>query len=595
VDSVNNLSSHTLTHAEKQLLSLGLSFIPTNNKLPLTSIETAMDRLTRGLKLKDFFGPRGDYDPDAFKHKFMKPSEWTPKNRDISESTYALIQRIETRTTQILKKYKNLNGYVYTGETNTNLPSTMRQALRALKTNKNIVIKPADKGAMTCIMDKTAYINEAHRQLHQPMYYTPITLPRKQILCDTINPCLTALHTRRLITYRQWTYLTARMKDKDRKFYLLPKVHKPNTKWPQANMPEGRPIVSDCGTESKRASELIDHFIKPLAIKHPSYLKDTYDFLEKIRNKVIHKDHILVTGDVTALYTNMCITRTLNILRRELALNPQRNRPDEEIMTLLTTIMTNNDFTFNDELYLQVFGTAMGKTFAPNLANLYLMDLDKEAMDGFRIKPYLFFRFLDDIFFVWPGTREDLDEYQDFLNAQIPNIKITLNISDTQVDFLDTTIFKHTTWRDTTLQSKVFFKATDTHQLLHTTSFHPPHTARGIVKSQIIRYKRLCSYREDFDEACTTLFHALSKRGYNRRDLRKTKHDIWHNYNRKVRTDNDRLIIPIVIPYSTLSTRLVREWKKLIQEAPQFQMYRTIAAYCKHKNLKQLLTRAALD
>lgn len=74
------------------------------------------------------------------------------------------------------------------------------------------------------------------------------------------------------------------MKDQDRKFYLLPKVHKPRNKWPQTNMPEGRPLVSDCGTESRRASELIDHFIKPLANKHPSYLKDTYDFLDKIGN-----------------------------------------------------------------------------------------------------------------------------------------------------------------------------------------------------------------------------------------------------------------------------------------------------------------------
>ena len=78
----------------------------------------------------------------------------------------------------------------------------------------------------------------------------------------------------------------------------------------------------------------------------------------------------MVTGDVTALYTKMCITRTLNVLKRELARNLQRDRPDDEIMRLLTTIMTiNNDFTFNQELYLQVFGTAMGKTFAPNLIN----------------------------------------------------------------------------------------------------------------------------------------------------------------------------------------------------------------------------------
>lgn len=273
--SVTNLSSHILTKPEQDLLSLGLSFIPTNNKLHITSIQTAMDRLTRALKLKDFFRDSGTFDPTAFKSKFMEPSEWSPKAGDISDSTQATIQKIETSMAKILRKYKSQNGYIYTKDTKPNLSIATRQALNSLKTNKKIVIKPADKGAMICIMDKPAYMAEAHRQLHQPMYYRPITQPHKQILCDTINPCLESLHSRRIITYRQWTYLTARMRDRDRRFYLLPKVHKPKTKWHKANMPEGRPIASDCGTESKRASDLTDHFIKPLAKKHPSYLKNT--------------------------------------------------------------------------------------------------------------------------------------------------------------------------------------------------------------------------------------------------------------------------------------------------------------------------------
>lgn len=49
--------------------------------------------LTRALKLKDFIGDGGKFDPTAFKHKFMEPSEWTPKKGDISESTYTIIQK----------------------------------------------------------------------------------------------------------------------------------------------------------------------------------------------------------------------------------------------------------------------------------------------------------------------------------------------------------------------------------------------------------------------------------------------------------------------------------------------------------------------
>jgi len=55
------------------------------------------------------------------------------------------------------------------------------------------------------------------------------------------------------------------------------------TSGPKLTCPKEGPLC-DCGTELRRASELIDHFIKPLANKHPSYLKDTYDFLDKIGN-----------------------------------------------------------------------------------------------------------------------------------------------------------------------------------------------------------------------------------------------------------------------------------------------------------------------
>ena len=37
---------------------------------------------------------------------------------------------------------------------------------------------------------------------------------------------------------------------------------------------------------------------------------------------------------------------------------------------------------------MKIFGTLMGKTFEPKLAKL--LDLDQQAMEGFRIRPSLF-------------------------------------------------------------------------------------------------------------------------------------------------------------------------------------------------------------
>jgi hypothetical protein len=585
-----NLSSHTLTLCDKKLLDLGLTFIPTHNKVPYDRIKDSLHKLTRSLKLRDFFHDREQtrtYDPTV--KTFTRPSTWEPATKDLSVATKLLINKLQETTETILRKYPiRINTYIIPN-LQKNLTQEQKQSIINLRSNDNIIIKPADKGGMVCVLNKTSYESEAFRQLNNDKYYKSINAPLKENSSSLINDILFKIFNKGYINEKQLDYLSANKDDKSRKFYLLPKIHKPKSKWTLPDMPEGRPIVGDCGTESRRISEYIDHFLKPLANKHPSYIKDTYDFIDKIRNRNINKRLFLVTGDVTALYTNMNIERAINIVKEFFHLNPDPNRPSDELLELLDLAMRNNDFTFGHRLFLQIFGTAMGKTFAPNLANLYLIDFDLRACNDFHIKPIHFFRFLDDIFFLWDGSLDDLKQYENFLNSLIPDIKITLNHSETDISFLDTTVFKHTDENNiTTLQTKVFFKETDTHQLLHHSSFHPRHTFSGILKSQVLRFRRLSSFKRDYDVACYILFDSLVNRGYNKRNLRKMKLDIWCNYNPRI-VDRNKPIFPIVIPYSPLASHLIYEWRKLILQHDLFKDYRITAAFCRNKNLAELL------
>ena len=70
-------------------------------------------------------------------------------------------------------------------------------------------------------------------------------------------------------------------------------------------MPPGRPIISDCGSESYKTAEYIDHFLQPIASKHASYIKDTTDFLAKLRQVKVKPDTLLITMDVESMYTNI--------------------------------------------------------------------------------------------------------------------------------------------------------------------------------------------------------------------------------------------------------------------------------------------------
>jgi hypothetical protein len=216
-----------------------------------------------------------------------------------------------------------------------------------------------------------------------------------------------------------------------------------------------QPTVSDCGSETYNICKLIDYFFKPLANKHLSYIQDTYDFIAKIRDVSIPPCSFLITGDITALYTNMNITRSLQVIEDIFASNPNPNRPDKHILQLLE-ICVLTILNLPARYFLQILDIAMGKSFAPNLTNICLLDFDKAAMSGFSVIPSLFHRFTDDIFLVWPGSEKQLLSYQAFLNNIIPDIKVTPISNKFITEFLDTLIYKHFVGDCALLKTRVF-------------------------------------------------------------------------------------------------------------------------------------------
>ena len=59
-----------------------------------------------------------------------------------------------------------------------NLSRKERNALTTLRKRTDIVIKPADKGSGTVVMDHSWYVNECDRQLNDTKYVLPKTIIR---------------------------------------------------------------------------------------------------------------------------------------------------------------------------------------------------------------------------------------------------------------------------------------------------------------------------------------------------------------------------------------------------------------------------------
>ena len=81
----------------------------------------------------------------------------------------------------------------------------------------------------------------------------------------------------------------------------------------------GRPVISHCGTPTEKVSEFLDHHLKPVMQEGKSYIKDTGDFLNKIKDKnAISENAILVTADVAGLYPSISHQAGLEALKEAL-------------------------------------------------------------------------------------------------------------------------------------------------------------------------------------------------------------------------------------------------------------------------------------
>lgn len=222
--------------------------------------------------------------------------------------------------------------------------------------------------------------------------------------------------------------------------------------------------MSDCGSESYGVAEFITWYLGPLSTRHTSYVRDMYDFLEKVQAIRINPDASLFSMNVESLYTNIEMERGLEAVRRCLRRYPEEGRPNESILRLLELSLVRNDFEFNGRYFLQVKGMAMGKRFAPAYANIYMADWEESVFSKCKFRWTHYWRYLDNVWGVWEGTEGDFREFVDTLNGHHPSICVKVKKNKDRINFLDTTIFKGLGFQDSgRLDSKVYFKSTDTH------------------------------------------------------------------------------------------------------------------------------------
>ena len=412
---VINMSSRQLTHIETDLLTKGLNFSITSKTLP---------------------------------------------NKDIIATIEDAVKDLEKEEADTIRAKVSLT-LLNSKPPEDNLSKDERKALKELQSDTSIVILPADKGRSTVILNRDDYLEKCMDHINNGPYQLLKKDPTTKIKAKTLKQ-LKVLKDNEFIDNKLYYYLKPTDSPAPR-FYGQPKIHKPGVPIP--------PIVSYSGSPLYNLNKYIANILKTYVKHENNNAKNSTTFSNYIRNVPIEDDEIMVSFDVTSLYTNIPIIDTLNIIKDYVHSDDQFARktaiPQDKFLDLVNLVLTTTWYTFNSQFYQQTDGVAMGGPASSTTAEIYMQAHESTAISTALHPPKVWERFVDDVYSIVKRTQ--LENFFHHINNLLQNIKFTMEEeSNGELAFLDTLLKRN----NGEISVLVYRKPTHTDQYLHYSSHH---------------------------------------------------------------------------------------------------------------------------
>ena len=197
--------------------------------------------------------------------------------------------------------------------------------------------------------------------------------------------------------------------------------------------------MDQCGTMVYSTSQVIAEYLSPLD-DSKYVIKDTLTFPRILTETKLKENEEDISYDVTSLFTNVPIDDTIDYILREIYDKGRLKQICSKLIMkrLLKKLTSDCLFTFDNKLYKQVNGCAMGNPLSAVLSGIFMSKLEKDIV--YPSNPILYRRYVDDIF-----TRKKKDEEDSLLpklNSYHENIKFTVEkdltkFLDTKLDLID--------------------------------------------------------------------------------------------------------------------------------------------------------------
>ncbi|XP_068723610.1 uncharacterized protein [Montipora capricornis] len=301
------------------------------------------------------------------------------------------------------------------------------------------------------------------------------------------------------------------------RFYGLPKTHKR-----QLAM---RPILSATGTYNYALAKWLDAMLKPLSVNEHT-ITDIFAFTNEIRGVKgarsryfspfkINPGEILVSYDVSSLFTNVPLDETIDILARKAFENNwfndtyDLNLTRTDLVDLMHVATKGQLFQFDGVLYEQTDGVAMGSPLGPLLANVFMCSIEMSLKSQGKL-PEFYRRYVDDTLVRMPDLAA-ATQFLDTLNHAHSAVCFTMEVEKNgMLPFLGVQLLN----RAPCVETKVYVKPTNTGLLLHYHSHVDSRYKHGLLVTMLDRAHRLSSCWAHFSEECERLREVFRKLRY---------------------------------------------------------------------------------
>ena len=476
-----------------------------------------------------------------------------------------------------------------------NLNDQQQLTLRTLISDKQIIIRNADKNLGLTIMTKDWYYSTIWTMMKDHRYY------KLTHNWDTVQYWTTDTFVRLTNDFRRLKNNLAAIiglkhfiskyldnydyHDRPAHFYIIPKIHKTPVK--------GRPIVSAVGYITTPISTVLNYILKDYLKKFNTICNNSTHLIQRYEGTTIPPGYLWLSADVESLYTNINLTKLIDtiqtILNEDGNINPNIR---SWTITALKWVLYNNYFLINGNIFLQIHGIAMGTSVAPILANLYLAFMERH---NFIQQLPLYMRYLDDVIALWP-TGQDPALLHHHFNNQDSYITFTTKVDQLSIDFLDLTA--HKSIRNT-IYFTLYKKSINRYLYLPFQSEHTLATKRGFIKGELIRLARNNTIMSNFNRNRKEFYSNLRSRGYPIRFLQKAFGTISYNDRRLFLTTTtpksfNHITLPLCFTNSILELNpkltLTKIYFRLWQRNHKSKQHRI--AWKKHKNVGEQFAKA---